>query len=464
MENESGLLEKIFHLRENGTTARTEIMAGITTFMTMAYILAVNPSIMSATGMDKGAVLTATALAGFIGTMCMAIMANYPFALAPGMGLNAFFAFTVVKQMGYSWQMALAAVFVEGLIFIVLSLTNVREAIFNAIPVNLKKAVSAGIGLFIAFIGLGSASIIVANPATKISLFSFKGALTAGTFATTGTPVVLALIGVIFTAILMVKKVKGNILWGILFTWILGILCELSGLYVPNPKMGAFSTLPNLSAGIASFAPQSISPLLFELDFSQLFTFNFVVVLLSFLFVDIFDTIGTLVGVSSKANMLDENNKLPHIKGALMADAVATSVGALIGVSTTTTYVESASGVSEGGRTGLTATTTAVLFLVSIFLSPIFMAIPAFATAPALIIVGFLMFTAVTGIDFNDPTEAIPCYFAIIAMPFAYSIAEGISFGIITYTLINMITGHKDKVSLLMMCLTVIFILKYILL
>ena len=262
----------------------------------------------------------------------------------------------------------------------------------------------------------------------------------------------------------MVKKVKGNILWGILFTWLLGILCELTGLYVPNPKLGAFSTLPNLSAGIAAFAPQSISPLLFELDFSQIATFNFVVVLLSFLFVDIFDTIGTLVGVSSKANMLDENNKLPHIKGALMADAVATSVGALIGVSTTTTYVESASGVSEGGRTGLTATTTAILFLLSIFLSPIFMAIPAFATAPALITVGFLMFTAVTGIEFNDLTEAIPCYFAIIAMPFAYSIAEGISFGIITYTLINILTGHKDKVSVLMMVLTVVFILKYILL
>lgn len=443
MENNAGLLERIFHLSENKTNVRTEIMAGITTFMTMAYILAVNPTIMSTTSMDKGAVLTATALAGFLGTMFMAIFANYPFALAPGMGLNAFFAFTVVKQMGYSWEMALAAVFVEGIIFIILSLTNVREAIFNAILINLKKAVSAGIGLFIAFIGLGSAQIIVANPATKISLFSFKQAMAAGTFHTTGITVVLAIIGV-------------------LFTWILGVLCEVTGLYVPDPSVGAFSTLPNFSGGAAAFEPKSIAPIFMKLDFSQIGTFNFVVVLLAFLFVDIFDTIGTLIGVSSKANMLDENNKLPHIKGALMADAVATSVGAVLGVSTTTTYVESASGVSEGGRTGLTAVTVAVLFLLSMFLSPIFMAIPAFATAPALIIVGFLMFTAVTGIEFNDPREAIPCYFTIIAMPFAYSIAEGISFGTITYTLINILTGRKDKVSILMMVLTVIFILKYI--
>lgn len=287
MENNAGLMERIFHLSESHTTVKTEIMAGITTFMTMAYILAVNPSIMSTTGMDKGAVLTATALAGFLGTMFMAIFANYPFALAPGMGLNAFFAFTVVKQMGYSWEMALAAVFVEGIIFIVLSLTNVREAIFNAIPINLKKAVSAGIGLFIAFIGLGSAQIIVANPATKISLFSFKQAMAAGTFHTTGITVVIAIIGVLFTAILMVKKVRGNILWGILFTWLLGVLCELTGLYVPDPSVGAFSTLPNFSGGLSAFEPKSMAPIFMQLDFSQVGTFNFVVVLLAFLFVDI---------------------------------------------------------------------------------------------------------------------------------------------------------------------------------
>ena len=455
-------MEKLFHLKENNTTARTEIVAGLTTFMTMAYILAVNPSIMSTTGMDKGAVLTATAIAGFIGTILMAAFANYPFALAPGMGLNAFFAFTVVQQMGYTWEMALAAVFVEGMIFIILSLTNVHEAIFNAIPLNLKRAVSAGIGLFIAFIGLCGAQIIVANPATKISLFSFKQAMLSGTFQTTGITVVLAILGVLFTGILMVKRVKGNILWGILFTWILGILCEVSGLYVPDPSKGAFSTLPNLSNGLASFTPASLSPLFMELDFSQVATFNFVVVLLAFLFVDIFDTLGTLIGVSSKANMLDAEGKLPRIKGALMADAVATSIGSVLGVSTTTTYVESAAGVSEGGRTGLTAVTVAVLFLLSLFFSPFFMAIPAFATAPALITVGFLMFTAVAGIDFNDMTEAIPCYLAVIAMPFAYSIAEGIAFGVISYTIINLIAGKREKVSPLMMGLTVVFILKYI--
>ena len=462
MEKDSGLLERVFHLSENGTSVKTEIMAGITTFMTMAYILAVNPSIMSTTGMDKGAVLTATAIAGFIGTILMAVFANYPFALAPGMGLNAFFAFTVVQQMGYTWEMALAAVFVEGLIFIILSLTNVREAIFNAIPLNLKRAVSAGIGLFIAFIGLCGAQIIVANPATKISLFSFKQAMLSGTFQTTGITVVLAILGVLFTGILMVKRVKGNILWGILFTWILGILCEVSGLYVPDPSKGAFSTLPNLSNGLASFTPASLSPLFMKLDFSQVATFNFVVVLLAFLCVDIFDTLGTLIGVSSKANMLDAEGKLPRIKGALMADAVATSIGSVLGVSTTTTYVESAAGVSEGGRTGLTAVTVAVLFLLSLFFSPFFMAIPAFATAPALITVGFLMFTAVAGIDFNDMTEAIPCYLAVIAMPFAYSIAEGIAFGVISYTIINLIAGKREKVSPLMMGLTVVFILKYI--
>lgn len=464
MENQPSFLDRFFHLSENGTTVRTEILAGITTFMTMAYILAVNPTIMSAAGMDKGAVLTATALASFIGTLCMAFFANYPFALAPGMGLNAFFAFTVVLQMGYTWEMALAAVFFEGLIFIVLSLTNVREAIFNAIPITLKKAVSAGIGLFIALIGLLNAQIIVANPATKIALFSFKQSAATGTFHTVGITVLLAMLGIVFTAVLMVKKVRGNILWGILFTWILGILCEVTGLYVPDPAHGAFSTLPNLSAGLASFAPASISPLIGELDFSQVATFNFVVVLLAFLFVDIFDTLGTLIGVSSKANMLDDEGRLPRIKGALMADAVATTAGAVLGVSTTTTYVESAAGVSEGGRTGLTAMTVAVLFILSLFLSPFFMAIPAFATAPALITVGFLMFTAVAGIDFTDMTEAIPCYLAIIAMPFAYSIAEGISFGVISYVIINALAGKTEKISPLMYILTVLFILKYILL
>ena len=461
MEQQSGFLNRIFHLKENHTSVRTEIMAGITTFMTMAYILAVNPGIMSAAGMDKGALLTATALAAFIGTILMALFANYPFALAPGMGLNAFFAFTVVGQMGYSWQTALAAVCLEGVIFIILSLTNVREAIFNAIPINLKRAVSAGIGLFIAFIGLVSANIIVANPATKVSLFSFKGAIAAGTFHTVGVPVLLAILGVLFTGILMVKKVRGNILWGILITWLLGIICQFTGLYVPNADLGFYSLLPNFSNGLSI---PSLSPIFCKLDFSGIFSLNFIVILFAFLFVDLFDTIGTLIGVSAKADMLDENGKLPRIKGALMADAVATTVGAVIGTSTTTTFVESASGVSEGGRTGLTSVTTAILFGLSLFLSPIFLAIPSFATAPALVIVGLYMLTNVTNIDFNDMSEAIPCYVCIIAMPFFYSISEGISMGVITYVALNLITGKakEKKVSILMYVLAVLFVLKYV--
>lgn len=464
MENGTGFLNRMFHLTENHTTVRTEVLAGITTFMTMAYILAVNPLILSTTGMDKGAVLTATALASCLGTVLMAVFANYPFALSAGMGLNAFFAFTVVMQMGYSWQMALTAVFVEGLIFIVLSLTNIREAIFNAIPMTLKKAVSAGIGLFICLIGLLNAQIIVANPATKIALFSFKHSAESGTFHTVGITVLLAMLGILFTAILMVKKVRGSILWGILGTWIAAVVCELTGLYVPNPELKMFSVLPDVSAGTAAFMPASLGPIFNQLDFSNLFSMDFLVIMLAFLFVDIFDTLGTLIGVSSKANMLDENGKLPRIKGALMADAVATTFGAIMGTSTTTTFVESATGVSEGGRTGLTAITVAVLFLLSLFLAPVFMAIPAFATTPALVVVGFLMLTSVAGIDFDDFTESIPAYITIIAMPFCYSISEGISFGVISYVLINLLTGHKDKISALMYVLAVIFVMKYVLL
>jgi AGZA family xanthine/uracil permease-like MFS transporter len=464
LEEKVSFLDRFFHLTESGTSVKTELLAGITTFMTMAYILAVNPTILSATGMDKGAVLTATALAALIGTLCMAFFANYPFALAPGMGLNAFFAYTVVLQMGYTWEMALAAVFVEGVIFIVLSLTNVREALFNAIPMTLKKAVSAGIGLFIALIGLLNAQIIVANPATKISLFSFKASAATGTFNTVGITVLLAMIGILFTAVLMVKKIRGNILWGILFTWILAVICEISGLYVPNPEMHMYSVIPNLSAGAAAFMPASIMPIFGHFDFSRFFSLDFLVVMFAFLFVDIFDTLGTLIGVSSKANMLDANGKLPRIKGALMADAVATTVGAALGTSTTTTFVESATGVSEGGRTGLTAVFVAAFFALSLFLSPFFMAIPAFATAPALVIVGFLMLTSVAGIDFDDFSESIPAYITIIAMPFCYSISEGISFGIISYVFINLVTGKREKISLLMYCLAVIFVLKYILL
>ncbi|MEE3381043.1 MAG: NCS2 family permease [Succiniclasticum sp.] len=451
-------------MKENGTTVRTELMAGLTTFMTMAYILAVNPSILSVTGMDKGALLTVTALASCLATLMMAAFANYPFALSAGMGLNAYFAFTVVKQMGYSWEMALAAVFVEGIIFIVMSLTNIRQAIFNTIPLSMKQAVSVGIGLFIALIGLFNAHVIVANPATKIALFSFKQSLLGGTFHSVGITVVLSLIGILATGIMMAKNIKGNILWGILLTWLLGVVCELTGLYVPNPKLGMFSVLPNFSAGLASFLPADPSPIFLKLDLSRVASLDFLVVVLAFLFVDLFDTLGTLMGVASKADMLRPDGTLPRIKGALMADACGTVLGSLMGTSTVTTFVESASGVSEGGRTGLTSVTVAVLFFLSLFLSPIFMAIPAFATAPALVIVGFLMVSSITKIDFTNLTEAIPAYICIIAMPFAYSISEGISFGIISYAIINTLTGHAKRVSPLMYVLAVIFICKYILL
>ena len=458
------MLEKVFKLSENKTDAKTEILAGITTFMTMAYILAVNPSILSATGMDSGAVFTATALAAFIGTLLMAIFANYPFALAPGMGLNAYFAYTVVLGMGYTWQVALTAVFVEGIVFIVLSLTNVREQIFNAIPMNLKSAVSVGIGLFIAFIGLQNAHIVIGG-ATLVELFSLDGYNSStGLEATTsdvGITVLLAIIGVVITGILVIKNVKGNILWGILITWLLGIICQFTGLYVPNPDVSCYSLLPDFSNGLSI---PSLAPIFGKLQFDGIFTLDFAVVVFAFLFVDMFDTIGTLIGVSSKANMLDEEGKLPQIKGALLADAIATTAGAVLGTSTTTTFVESASGVTEGGRTGLTAVTTAILFGLSLFLSPIFLAIPSFATAPALIIVGFYMLTNVVNIDFNDIAEAIPCYICILAMPFFYSISEGISMGVISYVALNLITGKvKDKkISGLMYVLAVLFILKYI--
>ena len=453
--------DKIFHLKENHTDVKTEVMAGITTFMTMAYILAVNPNILSASGMDRGAVFTATALSSFIATCLMALLSNYPFVLAPGMGLNAYFTYTVVLGMGYTWQQALSAVFAEGIIFILLSLTNVREAIFNSIPMNLKHAVSVGIGLFIAFIGLQNAKIVVGNDSTLVSIFSFKSSVAEGTFSSQGITVLLALIGALVTAILLAKNVKGGILWGILITWILGILCQLTHLYVPNADLGYYSLLPDFSNGISV---PSMMPTFMKMDFSIVFSLDFVVIMFAFLFVDMFDTLGTLIGVASKADMLDKDGKLPRIKGALLSDAVGTTVGAMCGTSTVTTFVESASGVAEGGRTGLTSLVAAVLFGLSLLLSPIFLAIPSFATAPALIVVGYLMLTSVTKIDFNDMTEAIPCFIAIIAMPFMYSISEGISMGVISYVVINVITGKakEKKISLLMYILAVLFVLKYI--
>lgn len=454
-------LDKIFHLKENHTDVKTEVMAGITTFMTMAYILAVNPNIQSASGMDRGSVFTATALSAFIATCLMALLSNYPFVLAPGMGLNAYFTYTVVLGMGYTWQQALAAVFAEGIIFILLSLTNVREAIFNSIPMNLKHAVSVGIGLFIAFIGLQNAKIVVGNDSTLVSIFSFKSSVAEGTFSSQGITVLLALIGILVTAVLLAKDVKGSILWGILITWVLGIICQLTHLYVPNADIGYYSLLPDFSNGISV---PSMAPTFMKMDFSIVFSLDFVVIMFAFLFVDMFDTLGTLIGVASKADMLDKDGKLPKIKGALLSDAVGTTVGAVCGTSTVTTFVESASGVAEGGRTGLTSLVAAVLFGLSLLLSPIFLAIPSFATAPALIVVGYLMLTSVTKIDFNDMTEAIPCFIAIIAMPFMYSISEGISMGVISYVVINVITGKakEKKISVLMYVLAILFVLKYI--
>lgn len=455
-------LDKIFHLKEHNTDVKTEIIAGMTTFMTMAYILAVNPNILAESGMDRGAVFTATALASFIATCLMALLSNYPFVLAPGMGLNAYFTYTVVFGMGYTWQMALAAVFVEGIIFILLSLTNVREAIFNAIPMNLKHAVSVGIGLFIAFIGLQNANIVVDNAATKVGMFSFKACIADGTFRTVGITVLLALLGILVTAILVALNVKGNILWGILITWALGIICQLTGLYQPNPELGMFSVIPDFSAGIAI---PSLAPTFMQMDFSKVFTMDFLVIMFAFLFVDMFDTLGTLIGVASKADLLDEEGKLPKIRGALLSDAIGTSVGAMLGTSTTTTFVESASGVADGGRTGLTGIVAAIMFAISLFLSPIFLAIPSWATAPALIIVGFLMLTSITKIDFDDFTEAIPAFICIIAMPFMYSISEGIAMGIITYVVLNLATGKfkEKKINVLMYILAIVFILKYVL-
>ena len=454
-------LDKIFHLKENHTDVKTEVMAGITTFMTMAYILAVNPNILSASGMDRGSVFTATALSAFIATCLMALLSNYPFVLAPGMGLNAYFTYTVVLGMGYTWQQALAAVFAEGIIFILLSLTNVREAIFNSIPMNLKHAVSVGIGLFIAFIGLQNAKIVVGNDSTLVSIFSFKSSVAEGTFSSQGITVLLALIGILVTAVLLAKDVKGSILWGILITWVLGIICQLTHLYVPNADIGYYSLLPDFSNGISV---PSMAPTFMKMDFSIVFSLDFVVIMFAFLFVDMFDTLGTLIGVASKADMLDKDGKLPKIKGALLSDAVGTTVGAVCGTSTVTTFVESASGVAEGGRTGLTSIVAGILFALSLLLSPIFLAIPSFATAPALIVVGYLMLTSVTKIDFSDMTEAIPCFIAIIAMPFMYSISEGISMGVISYVVINLITGKakEKKISGLMYVLAILFVLKYI--
>jgi AGZA family xanthine/uracil permease-like MFS transporter len=428
------MLEKYFKLKENKTTVRTEILAGITTFMTMAYILAVNPDILSATGMDKNALFSATAISAMVATLVMALVAKLPFALAPGMGLNAFFAFTVVLGMGHSWQFALTAVFLEGIIFLLLTAFNIRELIINAIPLSVKHAVSAGIGLFIAFIGLQNAGVIVNNDATLVGLGDM------------GSPAVLIAIGgIVITAVLLALKVKGALLIGIFVATIAGLPLGVT----------------QMPEGHLVGAPPSLSPIFFKFEFAEIFTLDMVIVLFTFLFVDMFDTVGTLVGVSDKAGMLTKDGKVPRAKQALFADSIGTTVGAMLGTSTVTTYVESASGVAEGGKTGLTSLTTAGLFLVALFFAPLFTMVPPAATAAALVLVGFFMMSPIQKINFDDFTEAIPAFITIIVMPLTYSIAEGIVFGMLSYVFLKLLTGKVKDISVVMIVLAVLFILKF---
>jgi AGZA family xanthine/uracil permease-like MFS transporter len=427
-------MERVFKLKENGTTANREIMAGLTTFLTMAYILAVNPGMLgSIEGMSSAAVFTATAIGSIIATVVMALAANLPVALAPGMGLNAFFTYTVVFGMGYSWQIALTAVFLEGLLFIILSIFNVREMIVKAIPVNLKRAVAVGIGLFIALIGMANAGLVVNDAGTIIGL----GDVTSGA-------ALVALIGLAVTIILYAIKVPGAILLGILITTVVGIPFGVTS--VPG-----------------GFSPVSLpaAPLFFRFDFSQVLTLKFFTVFFTFLFVDIFDTIGTLVGVTTQAGLLDKNGNIPRVKQALLADAVGTVAGAALGTSTITSYVESTAGIAAGGRTGLTSLSTAFFFLLALFLSPLFLLIPSAATAPALVFVGFLMMRAVTEIDFKDPTEGIPAFLTIIMMPFAYSIAEGIVYGILAYVILKIATSKFRDISVVTLVLFAIFVVRF---
>jgi len=433
--NNLGVLERRFKLSEHGTRTKTEIIAGITTFMTMAYILVVNPIILSATGMDKGAILTATALSAAIATILMAFLANLPFALAPGMGLNAFFAFTVVIEMGYSWQFALTAVLIEGIIFILLTFLKVREAIVNSMPDVIKNAVSVGIGLFIAFIGFQSAGIIVNDESVLLTLGNMKD-----------PSVVIALAGLVITGILLIRRVKGALLIGMLITTVLAIVVGQA-------------TLPTAVVS----APPSLKPIFWKfVGWEEILSWDMLIVVFTFLFVDLFDTLGTFIGVSTKAGLLDEKGNVPNIGKALFSDAVGTTVGAMLGTSTVTTYVESASGVAEGGRTGLTALTTGILFLISMIFAPILTAIPGIATAPILILVGSFMMSPILRINFDDFTEAIPAFLTIIIMPLAYSIAEGLVFGIVYYVLLKLLSGKGRDVHIVMYIIAALFIIKEI--
>ena len=449
-------MEKLFKLKEHNTTVKTEVMAGITTFLTMAYILAVNPNMLSASGMDNGAVFTATALASALATFIMAFWANYPFALTAGMGLNAYFAYTVclgqLQGIDDPWKVALAAVLVEGIIFIILSFFKLRETIVNAIPENLKYGITSGIGLFIAFVGLKGAGVVVSDDSTLVALGNF------------GRPeVALCLIGILVIAVMNHYNVKGSILWGILITWVLGIIAQLTGWYVVDPDAGAASLIPSLSA--SSFIPPSISSTFCKFDFAWIGSHvsEFVVIVFSFLFVDMFDTIGTVIGVAEKADLLDEDGNLPRVGRVLMADAIGTVAGSMLGTSTVTSFVESSSGVAEGGKTGLTAMTTGILFLVALFLSPIFLAIPSFATAPALVIVGFFMASSIKKMEFDgDLADAVGGYLAFLMMPLTYSIANGIMFGVLAWFIIKVCTGQLKKIHPVMYIVCALFIIRVI--
>lgn len=430
--SEQSFLDRRFRLSERNSSVKNEIMAGLTTFMTMSYILAVNPGMLADAGMDKGGVFTATIVASIIAMLVMGLYANLPFALAPGMGLNAFFVYTVVLGRGHSWQYALTAVFIEGVIFILMSLFNVREAIFNAIPMSLKKAVSVGIGLFIALIGLSSAGVIVQGEGTLVSL---------GNLLTPGAAVTF--VGIIVMAILMAKKVRGALLYGILISTVFALILGVT--HAPE----AWFQLP-----------PSLAPVAFKLEWKNIFTWEMFSIMFTFLFVDLFDTVGTLVGVASKANLLNEKGELPAAGPALFADAVGTTVGALLGTSTVTTFVESASGVTEGGRTGLTSLSVAFFFFLSLFLFPIFAIIPSQATAPALVMVGLFMMSPIKDIPLDDFSESVPAFLTIVMMPFAYSIAEGIAFGMMSYVIIKVLSGKAKDVSPLMYILALIFLLR----
>ena len=455
MKNLKEKIAKYFNFQDNKTNYSKEIRGGIITFLAMCYILAVNPSILSASGMPSNAIFIATAISAGIATIVMGVFAKLPIALASGMGLNAFFAFTVCGVMGYSWQFALTAILVEGLIFIVLSLTGVREAIFKSIPQNLKYAVSIGIGLFIALIGLINANIVVKDPSTALAHFNFQG----GDFQTTGITVLIAIIGIVMTAILINKKVPGGLLWGVLGTWGLGMICQVCGLYVPNAEAGFYSLFPNFSEMTNLGA---LKETFMQFEFSSITNPQFWFVVFAFLFVDIFDTLGTLTGCAIEGNLLDENGNLPNAKKALLTDAIGTTLGACLGTSTVTAFVESSSGIAEGARTGFASVVTGLLFLLALVLSPIFLAIPSFATAPALILVGcFMMKSSAKQIDWDDFSESIPAFMIIIMMPFAYSIATGIAYGFVTYTLINLIFGDRKKVNWIMILLSVMFIIKF---